>query len=116
MKKIFFLLLFVYTYALNVARCQTASIGGIINNYTPALSFNACTNELVVQDALAFKIGDTVLLIQMKGAVIDSSNTSNFGSITDYKNAGNYEFNYVHSKSGNTVRLKNGLTRQYNFA
>ena len=60
-------------------------------------------------------MGDTVLLIQMKGAVIDTTNTPAFGTVIDYKNAGNYEYNYVKSKSGNIIELKNKLTRQYNI-
>lgn len=87
----------------------------IVNHYTPALSLDICKNNLTVQDATAFNIGDTVLLIQMKGAVIDSTNSAAFGNITDYGNAGNYEFNYVKSKSGNTIELKNILMRQYDL-
>ena len=59
--------------------------------------------------------GDTVLLIQMKGAVIDSSNTANFGTVTNYKNAGNYEYNYVKQKTGNLIQLRNLVTRQYDI-
>jgi gliding motility-associated-like protein len=91
------------------------NIGGIINSYTPVLSYNICENKLTVEDATAFHTGDTVLLIQMKGAVADSSNTATFGTITDYKNSGNYEFNYVKSKAGNILELKNKLTRQYDI-
>lgn len=92
-------------------------VGGsvIINDYTPVVSFDVCTNNLRVEDASAFKTGDTVLIIQMKGAVIDSSNTASFGTINNYRNAGNYEFNYVKSKSGNIIELKNVLTRQYDL-
>ena len=87
----------------------------IINDYTPVLAFDPCDNNLTVEDGTAYNIGDTVLLIQMKGAVIDSTNTAAFGTITDYKNAGNYEFNYVKSKAGNIIELKNALTRQYDI-
>ena len=85
----------------------------IINDYTPALALDICTNKLTVEDAIKFNIGDTVLLIQMKGAIIDSTNTAAFGNITDYKSAGNYEFNYVKSKVGNVVELKNKIIRTY---
>ena len=68
-----------------------------------------------MEDASTFNPGDTVLMIQMKGAAIDSTNTSAFGSVTDYKNAGNYEFNYVKTKSGNIIELKNNLTRNYDI-
>lgn len=90
-------------------------ISNIINEYTPIISLDDCTNKLTVEDASKYNAGDTVLIIQMKGAVIDSSNSTSFGSIVDYKNAGNYEFNYVKSKSGNVIELKNVLIRQYDF-
>ncbi|MBL7703559.1 MAG: gliding motility-associated C-terminal domain-containing protein [Ferruginibacter sp.] len=95
--------------------CQAIAGSAIINAYTPVAGFNICDNKLTVEDATPFNVGDTVLLIQMKGAVIDSTNTTAFGSITDYKNAGNYEFNYVKSKTGNVIELKNTLTRQYDI-
>ncbi len=94
---------------------SSTNCNNIINTYTPVLAFEPCTNKITVEDAITFNAGDTVLLIQMKGAVIDSSNSSSFGTITDYKNAGNYEFNYVKSKTGNIIELKNKLTRQYDI-
>ncbi|MEO6539347.1 MAG: PKD domain-containing protein, partial [Ferruginibacter sp.] len=89
--------------------------GVLINAYTSVLGFNPCDNKLTVEDGTAYNVGDTVLLIQMKGAVIDSTNTAAFGTITDYKNAGNYEFNYVKSRVGNIIELRNKLTRQYDI-
>ena len=87
----------------------------IINDYTPVISLDPCKNIINVGNASAFNVGDTVLLIQMKGAVIDSSNNSSFGNITNYKNAGNYEFNYVKSKNGNSIELLNKIERQYDL-
>ncbi|HMU46070.1 MAG TPA: PKD domain-containing protein [Chitinophagaceae bacterium] len=91
------------------------NIDTIINTYTPVIVLNPCTNTITVEDASTFNTGDTVLLIQMKGAVVDSTNTAAFGTITDYKNSGNYEFNYVKNKTGNLIELKNKLTRQYDI-
>ncbi len=91
------------------------SIGNIINSYTPVIAFDPCGNKLTVEDASTFNPGDTVLMIQMKGAVIDSTNTAAFGTITDYKGAGNYEFNYVKSKTGNVIELLDTLTRKYDL-
>lgn len=88
-------------------------ISGVINDYTPVLGFDVCKNIVAVEDAGKFNIGDTVLLIQMKGAEINTTNTAAFGDITNYKNAGNYEFNYVKSKTGNNIELKNVVTRSY---
>ncbi len=111
----------IYNRALNqqevdvLGGCITNPIGNIINSYTPVISLNPCDNKITVEDGTSFNTGDTVLLIQMKGAVIDSTNTAAFGTITDYKNAGNYEFNYVKSKTGNIIELKNTITRQYDL-
>ncbi|MDQ6763121.1 MAG: PKD domain-containing protein, partial [Bacteroidota bacterium] len=91
-------------------------VQSIINDYTEVLAFDICKNELTVSDASKYNPGDTVLLIQMKGAVIDSTNTAAFGTVTNYKNAGNYEFNYVKQKNGNVITLKNLVTRQYDIA
>lgn len=89
----------------------------IINKYTEVLNMtDVCKNIIEVSNASEFFVGDTILMIQMKGADIDSTNTANFGSITDYKNAGNYEFNYIKSKNGNKIELLNTLERQYDFA
>src|SRR5438876_49316 len=100
MKKIFYpFFLLINALMINTGFAQV-SIGNIINTYTPviALDQTACQNKVTVEDPSTLNPGDTVLIIQMKGAVIDSTNTANFGTITDYKNAGNYEFKYVNSK------------------
>lgn len=94
--------------------CANA-ISGIINDYTPVQALDPCNNSLTVENASQFHVGDTVLLIQMKGAIIDSVNTTSFGNVTNYKNAGNYEFNYIKTITGNIIELKNILTRQYDL-
>ncbi len=74
---------------------QTKSnISNIINIYTPVVNYEPCKNIIIVEDGTGYNAGDTVLLIQMKGAIIDSSNAATFGTITNLRNAGNYEFNY----------------------
>lgn len=89
----------------------------IINDYTPVLSLepNPCKNILIVEDASRFNTGDTVLLIQMNGAIIDSTNSANFGSVINTKNAGKYEFNFIRNKTANTIELSNIITRNYDI-
>ena len=87
----------------------------IINLYTEVLAYDICTNQITVANDSGYLVGDTVLLIQMKGAVIDTSNTAAFGTILDYRNAGNYEFNYISQKAGNVLTFKNKLTRNYDI-
>lgn len=87
----------------------------IINDYSPVIAMDICKNTITVADATEYQPGDTVLLIQMKGAIIDTTNTAAFGDVTNYRNAGNYEFNYVKAKSGNTIELLNTIERQYDI-
>lgn len=94
---------------------NSVPVQGIINLYTPVLSLLPCENKILTENATGFQAGDTVLLIQMKGADIDSSNTDSFGSISQYNGAGHYEINYVKNISGNIVELKNIITRTYNI-
>jgi len=102
-------------FVSNNVQLTVNSCSQIINTYTPVLALNSCENKITVEDASTFNIGDTVVLMQMKGAVIDTSNTANFGTITDYRNAGNYEFNYVKSKTGNVILLLDSLTKSYDI-
>lgn len=87
----------------------------IINSYTAVTSFDVCENILTVADASAYTTGDTVLLIQMQGAVTDTSGNSTFGTITSYENAGNYEMNYISAITGNKITLRNTVNRKYDI-
>lgn len=97
--------------------CGTVKIDSIIvNDYTEVTNYISCTNELIVGDGSKYNPGDTVVIMQMKGATIDSTNTANSGKIINYNNAGNYEFNIIKLKSGNSLTLLNILKRNYDFS
>ncbi len=102
-----------------LALCLCFTLQGIsqtiINKYAAVLNRPACSNDFEVDDAMDFNIGDTVLLIQMKGATIDSSNTTTFGTILNYNGAGNYEYNIIKAKAGNILTLLNEVTRQFDI-
>ena len=114
----------LYRYALHcvcfllLCFCQSTllraqNISGVINIYTQVLEVDTCLNQLLIGNATGFSAGDRVLLIQMKGAVIDLTNTSAFGTIASYGNAGNYEFAQIASIKGLSVTLKNKIVRAY---
>ncbi|MDB5281590.1 MAG: hypothetical protein JWO06_665, partial [Bacteroidota bacterium] len=89
-------------------------IGGIINSYTGVTNIQpGCRTILTVADATNFHVGDKVLIIQMKGADIDLSNTSTFGNITALNSAGANEFSRVASISGSQITLIGSLTNTY---
>lgn len=97
---------------LTVSNCADT----IINSYAAVLSIDICSNSVTADDITGFNVGDTIVIMQMKGASIDSSNSINFGSITNYNNAGKYEFNYVKSKTGNSIEFQNTFLNKYDAA
>jgi len=59
--------------------------------------------------------GDLLLVVQMAGATIDTTETDAYGTVTLGK-AGRYEFVGVEGKSGNTITLACGLKNGYSRA
>ncbi len=90
---------------------QTSSISGVINSYAAVTGTNA--NSVTLASTVGFSVGNKVILIQMKGASIDTTNTSNFGTISFYNNTGNYEMLQISAITGNTVTFTTPLTRAY---
>lgn len=115
MRKLLFFIIFFSNFTYSQVNRPQHDPPETINRYAAVLAFDICTNTITVSDATEFTPGDTVLMIQMKGAVIDTSNTPAFGTILDYGNAGNYEFNFISAKSGNALTFLNKLTRGYDI-
>lgn len=92
----------------------------VLNTYA-ALAANASQGDesLWVNDISllnggdALTGGDLLLIIQMQGASVRVENSPNFGEITSYGSAGNYEFAGVGSVSGNQIFLNCGLLKSY---
>ncbi|MDQ3011572.1 MAG: hypothetical protein M3X11_12805, partial [Acidobacteriota bacterium] len=49
--------------------------------------------------------GDLIMLIQMSGALIDTSNAPNYGTVTNINNAGRHEFVTVNQVQGNIITI-----------
>ena len=110
-KKAFVLYAFFLLFVFSAAHSQT-NISGIVNSYTPVTSISICSIDVL--DASAFSVGNRVMIIQIKGATIDTtSNTSNFGDVLNLNTCGNYEFGHVSSIVGNTIFLTAPLLRNY---
>ncbi|MBA3900844.1 MAG: SprB repeat-containing protein, partial [Bacteroidetes bacterium] len=89
------------------------NIGGIINQYSAVLTYNACRNGYAVANPSIFNVGDRVLMIQMKGAQIDQTNTAAFGDIINMNASGLYQFADILSINGNIISFVNNLTTGY---
>jgi gliding motility-associated-like protein len=112
MKKVLFAILLSIICNLYLIPKSSASI--VINSYAAVLSTGPC-NGLNVDSTNGFDVGDTVLMIQMKGATIDLTNTASFGTVLNYSNCGNYEYNVVSAITGNTIHLKYNIVRTYDI-
>ncbi len=87
----------------------------IPNKYAAIQSISPCGNTFNVDDATGFSAGDTVLMIQMKGATVDTTNSPAFGSVLAYNGAGNYEYNLIKAVSGNKITLLYNVKRNYDI-
>jgi len=116
-------LLLVIGGAVNVevAHAQSVNIGGQINIYKRVTAITnktcncdpSCKDTITVNNVTGFAPGDRALIIQMKGATINTTNTSAAGAITAINNAGNYEFFIVEKIVGNVLIPKYPLIRDY---
>ena len=101
---------------LTICICFNASsqsISGIVNSYYQITAINTATNTVTVSNSSGLTPKTRVLLIQMKGATINSANSSSYGNITAINDAGNYEMNTICSVSGNDVVLKYQILNSY---
>lgn len=107
----------------NGARTITAA-NTIVNEYTRltsnasagATSLTVASSSLNANSRFSSNLsaGDLVLIIQMQGASISTSDASSYGSISNYNNCGKYEFAKVSSvPNSTTISLSNGLKNSY---
>lgn len=108
------LLLSTFSSFFTHAQTNRDSIKGIINRYAQVTAFDICDARLTVSDTTGFSKGTRLILCQMNGATIKSSNNNDFGTIEDLRSVGKYEENVVDSVAANTVFLKLYIKNEYN--
>jgi hypothetical protein len=135
------LLALIATIMISTARAQCgtdptsgtttiSSASSILNSYYPgtgnptAGSFSLSVGTIDGRGSgTAIGTGDLVLIIQVQGAIFDTTNTNTYGSGTagppssGYKttslNAGKYEFNSVATMIGSTITFSYSLANNY---
>lgn len=128
MKKIFFSLLLTSLFNF-VSFAQTTNISGRINSFARVTSIT--TNTITIDNislatspagatvASEFGINKKIMIVQMKGASVTTTNDNNFGNLVNINNAGNYELisiqNIVGSSEPYTITLKSNFIRGYNI-
>ncbi len=102
-----------YCMCIPAVHSQTAS--GIVNVYFKVTDFVPAYNGVRVQNITGLTTGDRVMLIQMKGASINETNTSSFGNISSIGNAGKYEFATICSFLNDTVVFDREMINTYDY-
>lgn len=110
-KSLLALLFAVVSIIANNLSAQT-NINGIINKYAAVTAIDFCNNNVTVNSTTGFSVGQRVMIIQMKGAEIDASNSAAFGNINDYKGCGDCEMT-IKTITGNVIEFKYALIRNY---
>lgn len=94
---------------------QTDSISGIVNKHTAVLGIDSCNRTLAVKSGRGFKADDWVLIIQMKGATVTTTDDASFGQIVSYRDAGNYELARVRYTYNESITLNDDLINHYDL-
>jgi hypothetical protein len=96
--------------------CQT-NISGIVNSYYKVLGINYTQSGLKLDNVSSLATNDRVMIIQMKGATVNTVvNSSSFGSVSSLNDAGNYELATVCSVRNDSVFLLQQLLRTYSVS
>lgn len=113
-KRFLLFVLSCFTFSLPLSAQDTLS--GVVNHYAKVLEVDHCAGTLIVDNAGPMQAGDTLLLIQMQGAAINRSNTSNFGQVTDINGAGLCEPMVVDAVMGDTIQAQYRFLNAYDPA
>lgn len=97
-----------------VSAVAQTQISGVVNIYTPVLAIpSSCGQDLYVESSTGFKPGDRVVIMQMKGAAINTSDSPQFGDVIQLGSCGNVEFASVKSVVGRMITLNARLVNTY---
>ena len=98
---------------LGVTLNAQTSISGVINSYHKIIDIIPAKACVRVDNSSGLVFNDRVMIIQMKGATVTTTNNSTFGTVTSLNNAGNYEIGTICSVRGDSVFLFKQLLRSY---
>jgi len=112
-KKIFIGLLILSGLTVSLYS-QSKIIGGVINVYKNVTAIGPGTDNVTLSNVSSLAVNDTVLLIQMKGAIINEVETASYGSLKDYiGKPGKSEFLIIQSIASNTVTFTSNILNIY---
>jgi hypothetical protein len=111
----FFILFSAALFLCHNSSAQT-NISGVVNTYYRVVEVIPAKACVRLNTTVGLAYGDKTMLVQMKGATINTTNTSAFGDTTSLNNAGNYELGTVCYVIGDSVFFIYMLLNQYTVA
>ncbi len=96
-------ILLIIVLIVCIFQTNAQNISGVINSYASVNAINL--NVLTVNSTTGFNVGDKVLIIKMKGALINQANTQQYGDTTSLGEAGKYTFSTVIALTPTTLTL-----------
>lgn len=110
-----FLLTATLLFHITLSYSQT-NISGIVNSYYRVIEVVPAKAAVRLASVAGLGYGDRVMLVQMKGASINTSTGSTFGDTTSLNQAGDYEIAEVCYVRGDTVFMIYMLLNTYSVA
>lgn len=98
------------------AKAQSTNISGIINTYHSVVEIIPAKSCVRLSSTTGLSISETVMIIQMKGAAVQTNNNSTFGDTTSLNNAGNYELSTICGIKDDSVFLFFNLLNNYTIS
>ena len=95
---------------------QTTNISGVINTYHRVIQIIPAQACVRVSSTVGLSVNENIMIIQMKGATINTTNTSAFGDTTSLNRAGNYEIATICRIGGDSLFLFFNLLNNYTVA
>ncbi|HMO32525.1 MAG TPA: T9SS type A sorting domain-containing protein [Lacibacter sp.] len=111
MKRLFISCFLFFCFQSKHAPAQ--NIAGVINSYYKVTHVIPAQNGVRLNNVAGLSVGDRVIILQMKGAVIESSLSSSFGNVSSIGSAGLYEWGRICAFLNDTVVLEKALVHLY---
>lgn len=106
-----------FLFTINTVFGQaTTNISGIVNTYHRVVEIVPAKACLRVANTTGLNVNTPVIVIQMKGATINTSNSSAFGDTTGLNGAGHYEIGTICHIIGDSVFLFHQLLNSYDVS
>lgn len=106
-------LMIIAFFSFQTSFCQTANISGIVNTYHRVVEIIPAKAAIRLNTIAGLSLSQTIMIVQMKGATVTTTNDVNFGNVTSLNNAGNYELAVICGMRDDSIFLFHNLANTY---